>query len=72
MDGKQLIAELKPWLNKLQQKALLGRLQQLKVALRNSNAVQLSDGDWNEETLQKELTGELGKTYLVKLSEQMQ
>lgn len=72
LDGKQLIAELKPWLNKLQQKALLGRLQQLKTAIQNSNAVQLADGDWNEETLQKELTGAFGKTYLVKLSEQMQ
>lgn len=72
LDEGLLLAELRPWLNNMQLKALLLRLQQLQSAIKNSEVLLLSDEEWDETTLQKELAGEYGKTYLVKLAEQMQ
>lgn len=71
LDQGKLIEALSPWLNNMQIKALLLRLQQLQNAVEHSDAAMLNDDDWNEETVQAELTGTYGKTYLVKLSEQM-
>ena len=71
LDRKALSNALKPWLNGIQRIAVLSRLWQLQTALKNGETVLLKDEEWNEKTLQKELTGDYGKTYLTKLSEQM-
>lgn len=62
VDEKRLKRNLRPYLNWLQIKSLLARVKQLRKLMRN--ACLLTAEQWNEETLQKELSGNYGKTYL--------
>lgn len=70
LNAGELKAKLKPYLNSVQIKGLLSRVKQLQALLKD--ATLLSDGQWNEETLQEELSGKYGKTYLCHFAERKQ
>ena len=62
MDQSKLKAALRPYLNKLQIASLIDRVGLLQKLLKE--VALLSDSQWDEETLKKELSGAYGKTYL--------
>ena len=70
LDKVQLRKELRPYLNGLQISSLFHRVSQLQAVLKN--ACWLSACQWNAETLQKELSGDYGKTYLCSFANRKQ
>ncbi len=61
---------LKPYLNLLQRRALISRIKKLnrviQRSLRDGNHFLLTPEEWNDATVQQELSGRYGVTYLSK------
>ena len=70
LDINKLKKRLKPYLNILQINALISRIRRLKRAIDNtqsSKADFLIDYiNWNENTIEEEISGKYGDTYLIK------
>ena len=70
-DFKTMKGRLKPYLNILQIYALLYRIRIVRKAIMKSYRYGklniMNENDWNEKTVQMELNGNFGETYLTKL-----
>lgn len=67
VDKAALKRRLSPYLNSLQTRAIIKRLNKLNVAIGRSDRLCLIDGDaWGEATVKQEMGGEYGITYLCK------
>lgn len=70
LDINILEKRLKPYLNILQIKALICRIRKLKRAIDNTQCSKvdflINYMDWNEDTIEEEVSGKYGDTYLTK------
>ncbi len=66
-DIAQLKQRLKPYLNVLQIQALCIRIKKMKKAIQKTQSENsrflISDGDWDDSTVQEELSGKYGTSY---------
>lgn len=66
---KEVYLALKPYLNRIQIVFCWKRIEELKIAIKRSikqEGFLLDSDQWSIATMEKELSGEYGKTYLVK------
>ena len=67
IDTKEVNSELRELLNVYQRIALIKRLKKIKKILKLTNKNKLiSKSQWNEDTLEEEISGRYGDTYLRK------
>lgn len=67
IDDKRLHQSMKGLLNFFQIAALRKRIKKVKTVLASAeDTVLLSEGQWNKDTINKELSGEYGETYFSK------
>lgn len=71
VDISRLKHRLYPYLNSLQVTAVISRLRKIQKAVCNTQKENifflLDDDQWNEEVMNKELSGQYGQTYLSRL-----
>ncbi len=67
VDLKSMDKMLKPYLNYLQRAALKSRLKRLRKAILCSDSLLLDSDVWSLESLNEEINGKYGKTYLTRL-----
>ena len=71
LDLKETDRRVKPYLNVLQRKALVARIKKIRNAIRKTQYHKkdflIDSTGWDETTLNEELSGKYGKTYLTSL-----
>lgn len=70
LDIKKLKSKLRPYLNSFQISALISRIKMLRKAvsktIKSNNGFLLDTMDWNTKTIDEELSGKYGITYLLR------
>lgn len=73
-DIREISDEMQMFLSALQRKALIARIKAVQRAIRNTMSCNphflIGNDDWNEQTMEMELSNQYGKTYLCLFGEE--
>lgn len=70
LDEQMLFDEMNELLNSFQLHALQSRIEEVKKVLRDSSYKFLDESEWNIDTINEELSGKYGNTYLTQFLKQ--